>query len=499
MTPARDRRRAVGVAAVLALAAAATVAGVGSTSAAYTDRARATTEVFEVPTTQFVPQQTRAGKTAIALQDDGSMAIWGFRGRGLAGTGEQTVASQATISMTTLPSDGHPDGRRRAVQVAGVARDGLEVNQIAFDTGVSGMAALSDDGLVYTWGGTQQLGMMGRSDDVTPFTRPGRVEIPGRVVHLISSNHAFLVLTESGDVYQWGWNGEPVTWTTAGNPPGGPDLLPRHVLSGVHSIHSGAWSFWAVRGDTVPEDPATGVLWWGWLGTSGAHQSRPISDPSGDGHAVNARSFVAEPRRSEWGSQHTTSGCGTVGVVAGSPEDECGLQQLAGLRYGNVARLRDGSVYTWGKSFGWMQGTTVAALHDVPTEVELPAGVRAAHVAHHTETVYIHGDDQHVYMYGRQDWGGGVNPATGATSTTNYRTPVRLDFLGPVEHIGGFSFTATVVRPDGALLLWGGGEWPGGRGNVNRVVRDTFATTSIPTTLRPVTELVMPGSGRSTS
>ncbi len=475
----RTSRLSVVVAAAAVLAGA--VAATGVTTAAYTDHAEAVTDVFATPATRFVPQQTFLAGTAVALQDDGTIAIWGYRGGGLSGTGVSSVAQSAPVSLVTLPADEHPEGARRAVRVAGVSLD----NFYPTDADYTGLAALSDDGRVYTWGGNQTTRIMGRTNAV-PFTRPGQVAIPGTVVDLVSSASVFLALTSTGDVYTWGYpQGRGVTGQgslTASS------AAPTRVLTGVHSIGAGVWNAWAIRGDTVPGDTGTGVLWWGWANDAGAY----AGDPSGD-NRVATRST---PTQSTALSALTTSGCAAVGVVAGSAEDTCAIRSLTGHYYGSQAVLADGTLLTWGNHVEWGTGRADAgsAGNNRPTAVVLAAGVTASAVATTEDYVLVHGSDGRVYVWGRYSYARGPHPATGASSATNIRTPTPLVALGPVEAVAGFGYSGAALRADGTLVLWGG-TTQGGNHNTHLLVRDGFATNSLAITpARGLTTLVMPGT-----
>jgi hypothetical protein len=475
--------------ALAALAAVLTITGlavVGTTTAAYTDRASATARVLEAPTTRFEPQQTYIAGTATAVQDDGTIAIWGFRGFGLSGTGTTTVAENAPITLLTLPHDGHPQGRRAAVEVAGTSLD----NYFALGEHNLGLAALSGDGRVYTWGGSQAFHQMGRTDAAVPFNRPGHVAIPGTVVDLVSSATVFMALTSTGDLYTWGHaqaRGATGQGTLSASSP-----APTRILTGVHSIGAGVWNGWAIRGNTVPGDPATGVFWWG-----AGNAASFAGDPSGD----TIGRHVGTPTRSAALSAHTTSGCEALGVVAGSPQDTCGIRSLTGHYYGNQAVLASGALLTWGTAGEWGTGrpTGTFASDNTPTQISLAAGVGAAEVAATQDYVLVRGTDGYVYAYGRYALRTGPHPSTGAASTANLRTPTRLAALGRVESVAGFGYSGAALRADGTLVLWGGGTG-GTQGNPHHIVRDGFATTTIPVLPAPgLTTLVLPGTQAATA
>ncbi|MFI2104606.1 hypothetical protein ACH436_15020 [Isoptericola sp. NPDC019693] len=485
-TAARPRRarlvRALAGTLAVGLVAAGLVgaATAPTTTAAYTDRAAAETAGVITTTVGLTPQQTRLAGTATAILDDGTVAVWGFRGNGLSGTGVATVAQGAAISVTTLPSDGHADGARRAVKLAGTSLD----NYFATDAGYTGIAALSDDGRVYTWGGTQANNVMGRTNATTPFTQPGQVDIPGTVVDLTSSATVFMALTSDGDLYTWGHaqargaTGQGGTSTSA--------AVPTKILSGVHSVGAGMWNGWAVR--TATGDDAAGVYWWGWANSATGY----AGDPSGANQTSNANA----PTRSEVLSAYV-AGCDTVGVVAGSADDTCSVRSLTGHYYGNQMVLADGSLYTWGnyseEGTGRPDGTNLE--DNTPTLVELAPGVGAVQVGTSEDYVMVLGTDGQVYVYGRYSFSRGPDPATGAMTATNVLAPTALATLGSdVEAVVGFGYSGGVRHADGTTSWWGGTD-QGGNENWYQPIRTGFATTTLGTTpAAPITKLDFPGA-----
>lgn len=469
---------------VAALTAVLGLVAVPLTTAAYTDRASARADGFVSPETRFHPQNTWTAGTAVALQEDGTIAIWGYRGNGLSGTGVATVSDTAAISLVTLPADDHPEGRRPAIKVAGVSLD----NYYATDATYTGLAALSDDGRVYTWGGTNTQTVMGRSSSPVPYTRPGQVDIPGRVIDLVSTFNVFLALTDTGDLYTWGY--AQARGVTGQGGASTQSSTPRQILDGVHSIGAGGWAAWAIRGNTVAGDSQSGVLWWGWANSAGSF----AGSPSGEGITSNRN----VPTQSAALSQYTVAGCEEVGVVAGSPEDTCGIQKLSGSYYGNQAILSDGRMLAWGNPNEFNSGgPTTTAASAVPTAVALPDGVGVQDVAPTQDYVLLLGTDGLVYVYGRYSFGGGPNPATGARSTTNIRTPTALTVLGQVESLATFGYSGQVRTVDGRYVMFGG-SYQGANANRYQVVRDQLPVSSTTTgSWRPPTELVWPGTGRA--
>jgi len=418
---------------ILTLSLAATL-GLGVSQASYVDLAMAT---HSLHTPGWRP--TMAGDwtavthhlvtTGLAITDKGALMAWGLRAHGLPGQGRELVPEESFPTLIWLPNDGRaPGDQRRVVRVAAVGID----NSLA-DLQHTGVAALSDDGVVYTWGGTNEAHLMGRrsTEPNWLYWRPGPVAIPGRVVDLISTAGVFLALTEAGDLYTWGWaEGYGVT----GQGPGLDDSAesPVRILDGVHSIGAGLWNGWAIRDTTV--------YWWG-RGDAGW-------DPSGDGLGVTR----ATPTVSDALSIFAV-GCGAVGVVAGSPGDTCGIRQFSGHAYGSQVRLADGTVLTWGDEAHLGTGRSGAA--DVPTAVAVGVGV--AQVAAARDYVFLRGVDGYAYLYGWYGDATGPDPATGAVSWTGPARPTRFDALGTgwtTAGLNGYSGHARLA--DGRWASWGG-------------------------------------------
>jgi hypothetical protein len=422
---------------------------VGGTTATYLDLA-----IVSAPF--YSPSQRPTGwgavthhlpNTGMAISDAGSLMTWGLRAHGLPGNGREVIPRTDPPSQIWLPTSDRPSNDpRRIVKVAGVGIDNHST-----DLQHAGVAALSDDGRVYTWGGNNTNNMMGRETRDHLYWTPGEVNINGFVVDLISSAGVFMALTDTGDLYTWGWaqdygaTGQNAKRLTASS------NEPALILDQVHSIGAGLWNGWAIRGNTKQGDNRSGVLWWGRADSSGA-----ASDPSGDRQFVNHGS----PVQAKELSKYATTGCDQVGVVAGSPADECRIQQLTGHAYGSQMRLIDGSVYTWGDAAHCGTGRN----GDPDTPTALPIQARYIHSTR--DYVMLEGFDGYAYLFGWYASDYGPDPVTGAAITQNLPRLAKFTALG--NHWVGASLHGSsghVRRYDGKWTSWGGATGVAGVNN----------------------------------
>ncbi|WGD37918.1 hypothetical protein [Lysinibacter sp. HNR] len=454
-------------------------------SAAYTDRATAITpstspNALRTAGSGFKATNTYIANTGMSIQTDGTLWVWGFRENGLSGTGVASVPGTAPPSRVILPNDGYtgPGGQRRIIKVAGVSHDNFFPSN--FD--MTGIAALSHDGIVYTWGGNQVNNVMGRPGTGATFFTPGRVNIPtgdGTVVDLISTAGVFIALTQNGAVYTWGWAQDH--GITGQGTPTASSPTPQRILQGAHSIGSGTWNGWAVMGNN-------NVVWWGRANDGYSF----AGSPSGD----NVVGIVFSPQRSNTLSTYAQSGCNNPGTVAGSPQDTCTIQTLTGHSFGNQMFLNTGQVITWGN--GSQQGTGRASntpvANNTPTPLALPGNVRIQKFAATQEYVLLLGTNNSLYIYGRYSFAGGPDPWTGAMSRTNLQTPTQIVALGAtVTDIGGFGYTGMALTTDGHMRLWGGST-SGSNTNTHSSVRNNWGVSTTPLApSQPITLLRLPG------
>ncbi|MCP3424858.1 hypothetical protein NBM05_02125 [Rothia sp. AR01] len=478
---------------------------VGSTSAVHTDQVVARLDPAQAPVTptaSWKAQQTYLAGTSVAIRPDGDIAIWGYRGNGLSGTGHREVHSAAPVSTVSLPGQGADRAdARRAVKVQGTSLDGFWSDNPDF----TGLAALSEDGKVFTWGGNQRNSVMGRGATASgeqAWWAPGEVHLPGRVIDLASSSGAFMALLENGDVYTWGNNQGSRGLLGQGIRQSVSDRAPTRVqLPGpAHSIGAGTWSSWVILGGHRPDDATSGVYWWGW-----ANRHTYQTSPGGDGDALTAVS----PRRSQTLSAYAREGCsGPPTGPNGAQSDNCSIRSMSGHYHGNTFLLDSGRLLAWGvgpavpTSWGVPWGARSAAEAATPTEVDLERGVRATRVVPTTDMVFALGDNGRVYQWGTRKYGA-VEPdgflASYPASAAPLKWPMRLDFLGAdIESLGGSGYTPVVFRTGGDVVTWNG-TTHAANNNRHAQVRNSFDWwTSTETKKRqPPTYMRLPRMERS--
>ena len=136
--------------------------------------------------------QIHAGyEHSLALASDGTVYAWGRNNSGQLGKNDATDAH--------IPA---------AVQTLGTSMAGKVIVQLA--AGNSQSMALASDGTVYTWGWNQygQLGNGTTTDSRIPVAVVTTgTPMAGKVVSQIAAGNAHaLAMTDDGIVYTWGWN-----------------------------------------------------------------------------------------------------------------------------------------------------------------------------------------------------------------------------------------------------------------------------------------------------
>jgi hypothetical protein len=429
-----------------ALAAGTAAAGYGDYASiwiSYSTQPRPLAEAGWGPVTHHL------ANTAFAISDTGTLMVWGLRAHGVPGNGLEFTPYNGFPTQVALPNDGRsPADPRRIVQLAAVGLDNDHS-----DLQHAGVAALSDEGYVYTWGGNNDSHMMGRPS-IEPndlYFRPDRVGIPDPVVDLTSTAGVFLALTTTGDLYTWGW-AQGFGATGQGDDLNASSATPRRILTGVHSIGAGLWNGWAVRADQV--------YWWG--------RADAGWDPSGDGLGVTRGTPTVSATLSAY-----AHGCQGVGVRAGSGADGCSIRQLTGHAFGSQMLLADGSVLTWGDETH--AGTGRVGSPNTPAPLALP--VQVARIDDARDYVFLSGVDGYGYLFGWYARSYGPDPASGALSGKNLPVPTRFealgrDWIGPGMH----GNTGHVRLLDGRWASWGGSVGPPPANNMYLLVHSGDTT-----------------------
>ncbi|MDR1388262.1 MAG: hypothetical protein LBJ44_11945 [Propionibacteriaceae bacterium] len=500
--PAQGRLR---LGAILSVAALVLVAFVGSTWAAFVDIEAGSFDV-DVQAPRLWPAPSRLGATAMGIDDQGRAVIWGERSEGISGTGVTKVDENASASVVALPEG------RAIVILTGGSQDGYYASSETF------VVALDDRGQVWTWGFGSDNFFGGRTPDTTyPVSKPGPVAIPERVVDIQATSETTYALTVSGAVYSWGDDYHDATGQGA---KAGEAAVARRILTGIHSIGATHWSAWAVAapgwtsitydnkesatvGSQSAPNAKGGLLFWGFQSTGSG------GGASGDGRSTGNYAVPTLVADSSPLSLALVAGAAagddnvSLGVRAGSAQDQGTFQQMTGSYWGCQFRLRDGSLFLWGYSTEYNSGTDVTMAGTissyVPQRVTLSAPV--VQVAHTEDIILLLDSTGTAWLYGNRvrsrnypDATGAPVPATGA----DVRLPMRIDggasypgwAAGSIADIACFGYSTALLHKDGSVWLVGGGV-QGAGGNGRHIVRNYLDTrNTVPSTpAQPLTRL----------
>jgi hypothetical protein len=468
---------------------------IGTTVAVFVDIEAAYFEVEVTVPPGLRPVASHMAATTLAIDGQGRAVIWGYRGHGISGTGVDSVADDAAASVVALPEG------RRIVLLTGGTQDGDEVSDYSY------VVALDDLGQIWTWGcGTEKTStdyMCGRTiSAAAPRNKPGRVDLPDRVVDLKASTPTTVVLTAGGEVWTWGndYHGSAgVGYDAIGTPP-------RRILTGIHSIGTGYWAGWAVaasgwtyttyKGTTFTSDPQPqgGLLFWGWQSTG--QSGGPAGDGRSAGYYYTPSLVKDDSELSKALAAGTAAGDDnvTLGVRAGSPDDKGTFQQMTGSFYGNQFRLRDGSVFLWGSRSNYAAGTDAstgsisAYLAQHVTLQHLGLSVSVVQIATTVNLIFLLDSTGTVWMYGQRNGSPNYPDANGAyqsTSASDVRLPMRIDGgaahpawkAGDIVDIVGMGYTVAVRHANGAI-------WMVGK-NTHCLVRDDIWSNTCNTSDQP--------------
>ncbi|XP_037292041.2 RCC1 and BTB domain-containing protein 1-like isoform X1 [Rhipicephalus microplus] len=131
--------------------------------------------------------------SSMAVMENGEVFGWGYNGNGQLGLGNN-VNQTSPCRVTNL--------------------QGVVIHKVV--CGYAHTMALSDEGVLYTWGANSygQLGTGNKANQVSPFKMPNDI---GRIVEIAAShyNHISAVMTQTSRVYMWGQcRGQSVTVPT---------------------------------------------------------------------------------------------------------------------------------------------------------------------------------------------------------------------------------------------------------------------------------------------
>ncbi|WP_217134938.1 RCC1 domain-containing protein [Leucobacter chinensis] len=355
------------------------------------------------------------GSASFAADASGATYAWGSGFRGQHGDGQGAALSKTPVLVSVpgsarlveitggdthvlgLDTDGRVfgwGGNTRSQLGLGDTQDRLEPTPIALLDGVTAnqveagfyhSLALGSNGRVYGWGdnGNGQLGNPAAGKNAS---LPVEAQLPAdvRVTALAAGSYFSLALSESGDLYAWGYNdkgqlgdGSTVTRSTpvkVENPDGA------HFVS----VAAGNGQSYAVT--TSGEVYAWGTNDSGQLGTG---------DTTGS----------VLPKRVNF-----ATGVSIVSIAAGHSH--------------TLALDSDGTAYAWGLNTRGQLGLGDTAVRLSPEAVTLPGKVLVGQVAAGEGHSIAIGADGNAYGWGANGPFGQV----GDDTTTNRDTPVRVKF-----------------------------------------------------------------------
>jgi alpha-tubulin suppressor-like RCC1 family protein len=461
------------------------------------------------------PVAAYMGSTMMAIGSDGAAYIWGYRNGGISGTGTASVTGTSAISRVELP------GGRKIVQLAGGTQDN-------FEDGISSLvAALADDGTVWTWGAASDALLARTTSSAAMRATPGQVTtIPAddRVVDIKATESTMLALTESGKVYSWG-NPKSFGALGQGSSSSGSSTA-RLILTGIHSIGSTVWSAWAIATpawtkctyaketsascNSANGDGKAGVLFWG---VNDEYSGSPAGDPDfSSAITYTPTKLGTNAQLNKLLAAGTTAGDDnlTLGVAMGSPEDNGTFRQLSGGNYGNVALLRNGQVYAWGNSDRFSSGRnaeTVTKAKQIPTLISIQQSgstLKIVQVAHTNGLFLLLDETNTVWMYGLRPIGDTYPTANGqsggSSNASPSSVPVRINggttypgwAEGTIAEVAGTGFSLSIKKTDGSFWIVGGSQQNQNTNTVAIVRNGTTTNSTSTSSAQPLTKLVAP-------
>ena len=393
-----------------------------------------------------VTSQNNDGPFNLVVTQDGRVLAWGANAHGALGQGQ----SKAQLGHLSLPA-----------AVKDTSGQGTLKDIVAASAGSYSALALTEDGEVYSWGSNNQS-VLGRDSGVQEDPLPGKVLSPTgttplqRIVAISIGYENALALSDEGIVYSWGYNSGQAgidPKRVAGTVPAVDGSAPMTNAVAVSAGYS--WSA-VLLGDGR-------VVTWGmdfYIGNLGRGNIATVSGIKPPGYVMSAATLqpitgvVALSTGDSFGLALTDSGqvlawgqngSGQIGQGDTSNnlksavlvKDVTGTTLLSGITMvaagGNHALAMDGkgSVLSWG---AWMDG----ALGDGPNQLRrgqasLPAPVLAASgigyltdvqalAAGYTQSLAVTSDGS-LMIWGQGSTGG---LGQGSGISTNYALPLNV-------------------------------------------------------------------------
>jgi alpha-tubulin suppressor-like RCC1 family protein len=341
-----------------------------------------------------------------------------------------------------------------------------DITEIA--VGAAHACALARDASVWCWGlsvfgqsgqdpfddaGTRCRDVPSKNANPAACTKPARVAFPPetRIVHITAGVSANCALSESKEVYCWGFN----PFGVSGQPP------PTPAGGGVPGFYQPR----KVEGISNARDVACG----------------------GD---VNCCSIVDNDELRCWGGNRA----GQLGIAspeAGTEKPQPILADASGVAFGGVAQVatpaesivalrKDGTLWAWGSNYvgvlaNGRAGSGENFPHPYPLALGLPESTR---MSASTATFFAVGKDGIVRSWGLNTTGQTANGKMNGTACglegelRCLLTPTDVPALAGAVRVEGKAYQGMALQSDGGVFVWGDnsfgqlGHSPGAEGDV---------------------------------
>jgi len=346
--------------------------------------------------------------------------------------------------------------------------------------GTQASAAISADGFLYTWGGTNFSGQLGHGDTVRK-QEPTRVERLSNVVAVSMSSSHSLALTANGAVYAWGSNSNGELGL--GNSGSGTQRHEPTRIPGISNVIAIATSTSPNNGRSIAVTSDGYLYMWGslvrHLGSTGRvspHTRTAVTTPTrvpgitdvvafGGGSGVYAI-ITSNGNLYTWGSNSSGNlGLGYTGnyhrmfntEALASPRRVQGISNVVAISIGNghsLALTAEGNLYSWGSNSHGQLGfgdTGHNVFRRYPQRIPSISNVMAISAGdRYSAAVTASG---HLYTLGRNDSG---KLGHGQSDSNIYlTTPTRVQGISNVVSVELGNDHSAVITANGNLYLWG--------------------------------------------